>query len=322
MKCFVALSVVLAAVASAELPSNPTCTGVLMLGVYKRNGEAGVSNRAVEDKIGAPSALTWGHVSKSSFGCMDGRWQMNSMYTPGSDVGEFILAVNAYEKMTGEKMSAKNVQNLMASYLDKTSKAVFGMCSNKAGADGVEKAIRANANVSSDASMPQMSSEVASTAASDMATEANTGDMFLKALMAKPDEYKTPTETVKNVIKAFYSIMFEGNSVASQKLHTYTLKGENSPVAYVNVKEGKRCNNLGVAPLLKSTGTDGGVQMMFTTEGAVSLFRSELAMFFQEATSKVDAEDMTAKMKEIGSAQLKQYLASFGPLPSFTAELK
>merc|ERR1711968_65167 len=107
-----AVAALCTAVASAT-PVNPTCTGVLMLGVYKRNGEAGVTNRAVEDKIGAPSALTWGHVSKSSFGCMDGRWQMNSMYTPGSDIGEFILAVNAYEKMTGEKMPAKNVQNLM-----------------------------------------------------------------------------------------------------------------------------------------------------------------------------------------------------------------
>ena len=70
-----------------------------MLGVFKKNGAAGVTNRVIEDKIGAPSKLTWGHVSRSSFACTDGRWQMSSMYTPGSDIGEFILAVNAANKM-------------------------------------------------------------------------------------------------------------------------------------------------------------------------------------------------------------------------------
>merc|ERR1712072_90350 len=318
--CVVALVL---AVASAELPVNPTCTGVLMLGVFKRNGATGATNRVVEDKIGAPSKLTWGHVSKSGFACMDGRWQMNSMYTPGADIGEFILAVNAYEKMTGEKMSSKNVLTLMSNYLDKTPKVVFGMCSNKAGADSMEKAIRANANVSADAAMPQMTPEVAASAAAEMATESNVGDAFLKALLTKAEEYKTPVETTKNVLKAYYTIMFEGTSVASQKLHTYTLAGENEPVAFVNVKEAKRCNNLGVAPLLKASAQgDAGVQMLFNSEGAVSLYRADLAMFFQEATSKVDAEDMSAKMKEIGAAQLKLFVSSFGNLPAFVANVQ
>merc|ERR1712178_503074 len=127
MSALLKLAAVIVAVASA-LPVNPTCTGVLMLGVFKKNGAAGVTNRVIEDKIGAPSKLTWGHVSRSSFACTDGRWQMSSMYTPGSDIGEFILAVNAANKM----------KKHLTAYLEKTQKAVVGMGGTQTTTDDIE----------------------------------------------------------------------------------------------------------------------------------------------------------------------------------------
>merc|ERR1711934_736146 len=218
-----AVAALCTAVATAT-PVNPTCTGVLMLGVYKRNGATGVTNRAVEDKIGAPSKLTWGSVAKSSFGCTDGRWQMNSMYTPGSDIGEFILAVSTFEKMTGETMSSNQIETLLTQYLEKTNKAVFGMCATKSTTDAMEKVVRSNANVSADAAMPTMTPEMAKASGQELATQANKGD------------------------------------VASQKTHVYSLVGESAPVGFVNVKAGKRCNNLGVAPLLKAASSEEGMQ--------------------------------------------------------------
>jgi len=315
-----AVAALCTAVATAT-PVNPTCTGVLMLGVYKRNGASGVTNRAVEDKIGAPSKLTWGSVAKSSFGCTDGRWQMNSMYTPGSDIGEFILAVSTYEKMTGETMASNQVETLMTSYLEKTNKAVFGMCATKSTTDAMEKVIRSNANVSSDASMPTMTPDMSKSAAQEMATEANMGDLFLRKLMASPEDYKVRPEAAKKVVAAFYSIMFKGG-VAAQKTHVYALVGESAPVAFVNVKAGKRCNNLGVAPLIKSSASEEGQQMLINSEDAVALFRADLANYFQESTSKVDAMDMAAEMAKTGEVQLKKFVATFGELPTFSAEIK
>merc|ERR1712096_253649 len=105
-----------------------------------------------------------------------------------------------------------------------------------------------------------------------------------------------------------------------QKTHVYSLQGTNEPVGFVNVKEAKRCNNLGVAPLLKASNND--VNMLINSEDAVALFRAELANFFQEETSKVDGEDMAVEMKKIGAEQLKLFVNSFGALPAFSAEIK
>merc|ERR1711934_167156 len=315
-----AVAALCTAVATAT-PVNPTCTGVLMLGVYKRNGATGVTNRAVEDKIGAPSKLTWGSVAKSSFGCTDGRWQMNSMYTPGSDIGEFILAVSTFEKMTGETMSSNQIETLLTQYLEKTNKAVFGMCATKSTTDAMEKVVRSNANVSADAAMPTMTPEMAKASGQELATEANMGDSFLKKLMSSPEEYKCRPDVAKKVVSAFYAIMFKCG-VASQKTHVYSLVGESAPVGFVNVKAGKRCNNLGVAPLLKAAASEEGLQMLINSEDAVALFRADLANYFQESTSKVDAMDMATEMAKTGEVQLKKFVATFGELPAFSAEIK
>merc|ERR1711988_1887025 len=226
MSALLKLAAVIVAVASA-LPVNPTCTGVLMLGVFKKNGAAGVTNRFIEDKIGAPSKLTWGHVSRSSFACTDGRWQMSSMYTPGSDIGEFILAVNAANKMKKpeDKMTSAAIKQHLTTYLEKTSKAVVGMCGTQTTTDAMERIIRANANVSADAAMPTMTGDVAMQSAMEMASESAMGDKFLKELLTRPDVYKTP----------------------------------------VDVQENKRCNNAGVAPLVKAAAGESGHQVLYNS---------------------------------------------------------
>jgi hypothetical protein len=295
-----------------------------MLGVFKKNGAAGVTNRNIEDKMGAPSKLTWGHVSRSSFACMDGRWQMASMYTPGSDIAEFILAVNAANKMKKpeDKMTSAAIKQHLTTYLEKTSKAVVGMCGTQTTTDAMERIIRANANVSADAAMPTMTGDVAMQSAMEMASESAMGDKFLKELLTRPDVYKTPVDVTKDVLKAFFSILFQGNSVAAQKLHVYGLSGTNEPAAYVNIQENKRCNNAGVAPLVKAAAGESGHQVLYNSEDAVKLFRSDLAQFFQEQNVGVDAEDMMAEMKKIGDSQLKEFVSSFGAIPAFLAQIK
>jgi len=323
MSALLKLAAVIVAVASA-LPVNPTCTGVLMLGVFKKNGAAGVTNRVIEDKIGAPSKLTWGHVSRSSFACTDGRWQMSSMYTPGSDIGEFILAVNAANKMKKpeDKLTSAAIKQHLTAYLEKTQKAVVGMCGTQTTTDAMERIIRNNANVSVDSAMPSMNAELATQSAMEMASDSAMGDRFLKELLTRPDVYQTPVEVTKDVLKAFFSIMFQGNSVASQKLHVYSLTGVNEPAAFVDVQESKRCNNAGVAPLLKAAAGDSGNQVLYNSQDAVKLFRSDLAQFFQEQNVGVDAEDMMAEMKRIGDTQLKEFISTFGSIPSFLAQIK
>merc|ERR1711968_332043 len=294
-----ALALLLAAAAAAT-PVNPTCPGVLILGVYKKNDVSGVSNKVVEDKVGVPSKLNWAYVAKSSFVCSDGRWNQPALYTPGGDLGEFILAVSSYEKMT---------QNKMQKFIEKSARTSFGMCTNTAGAENAE---RVSGNFSAngiEAVADSLLSEV--------------GDPFLKQLMARPDVYKTSLTTTKNCIKAFYGIKFNATGAAAAKAKVYTLTGPSDPKAVVNVKTAKRCTNAGLGPLLKSApqGTD-GIQVVYNSEDAVKVYRNELANFFTEETSQVDADDMRAKMTATGNVQLTQFALSMGALPAFQADIK
>merc|ERR1711871_352099 len=290
----------------AAAPVNPTCPGVLILGVYKKNDNPGPANKVIEDKIGVPSKLSWAHVHKSSFGCSDGRYSNAALYTPGGDLGEFILAVSSFEKMTQTKVPYAQVKDLMAKFVAKSTRANFGMCTNQAGADAAER-------------MSGNSTAGADSAAATMTSADMMGDLFLKQLLARPDVYKTSATTTKNCIKAFFALQFNG----TQKLKIHTLTGASDPKAVVNIKTAKRCKDKGLGPLLKSAsqGTD-GVQVIYNSEDAVSVFRNELANFFTEETSQVDADDMRSKMKETGTMQLTAFAQSFGALPAFQADIK
>merc|ERR1711988_865026 len=303
-----ALALLLAAAAAAT-PVNPTCPGVLILGVYKKNDVAGVSNKVVEDKIGVPSKLNWAYVAKSSFVCSDGRWNQPALYTPGGDLGEFILAVSSYEKMTQTKMGYSQVRNMMQKFIEKSARTSFGMCTNTAGAENAE---RVSGNFSAngiEAVADSLLSEV--------------GDPFLKQLMARPDVYKTSLTTTKNCIKAFFAIKFNATGPAAQKAKLYTLTGSSDPKAVVNVKTAKRCTASGLGPLLKAApqGAE-GIQVVYNSEDAVKVYRNELANFFTEETSQVDADDMRAKMTATGTEQLTAFTMSMGALPAFQADIK
>merc|ERR1711871_1356776 len=282
-----ALALLLAAAAAAT-PVNPTCPGVLILGVYKKNDVAGVSNKAVEDKIGVPFKLNWAYVAKSSFVCSDGRWNQPALYTPGGDLGEFILAVSSYEKMTQTKMTFAQVRDLMQKFITRSQRAAFGMCSSQSGADAAE---RIAGNFSADGI-----ESAAGSLLSDVA------DPFLKQLLTSPEKYKTSLTTTKNCIKAFYAIKFK---------------------ATVNVKTAKRCTASGLGPLLKAApqGAE-GIHVVYNSEDAVKVYRNELANFFTEETSQVEADDMRGKMTETGNVQLTQFALSMGSLPAFQADIK
>jgi hypothetical protein len=307
MKAVLALA--LLAAAAAASPVNPTCPGVLILGVYKKNDAAGVATKVVEDKIGVPSKLNWAYVAKSSFVCSDGRWNQPALYTPGGDLGEFILAVSSYEKMTQTKMTFAQVRDLMGKFITKSQRSAFGMCSSTAAAEAAE---RIAGNFSADG--------IESAAGSLMSDVA---DPFLKQLLTSPDKYKTSLTTTKNCIKAFYAIKFNATGAAAAKAKVYTLTGSSDAKAIVNVKTAKRCTAAGLGPLLKAApqGTD-GVQVVYNSEDAVKVYRNELANFFTEETSQVDADDMRSKMTETGNVQLTQFALSMGSLPAFQADIK
>merc|ERR1711968_411948 len=185
----------------AAAPVNPTCPGVLILGVYKKNDNPGVANKVIEDKVGVPSKLNWAYVAKSSFVCSDGRWNQPALYTPGGDLGEFILAVSSYEKMTQTKMTFAQVRDLMQKFITKSQRTAFGMCSSQSGADTAE---RIAGNFAADGI-----ESAAGSLLSDVA------DPFLKQLLTSPDKAKLYTLTGSSDPKAVVNVKTAKRCTAS-----------------------------------------------------------------------------------------------------------
>ena len=65
--------------------------------------ENGLTMDEVRNLVGQPSDLKYVDVDKQSFYCLDGRVNKEILGTPGGDAGEFILALETYARLTGNR---------------------------------------------------------------------------------------------------------------------------------------------------------------------------------------------------------------------------
>ncbi len=75
----------------------------------------------VEEHVAAMGSVRWikmaGFLLRGRRSCVDGRDDHAVIGTPGGDMGEFILALGAYENTTGARLTAQQVDVLMRDYV-------------------------------------------------------------------------------------------------------------------------------------------------------------------------------------------------------------
>ena len=76
----------------------------------------------VENHVAGMGMVRWikmaGFLLRGRRSCVDGRDDHAVIGTPGGDMGEFILALAAYEEVTGARLTAPQVDALMRDYVD------------------------------------------------------------------------------------------------------------------------------------------------------------------------------------------------------------
>jgi len=247
-------------------------------------------------------------VSETSFQCLDDRVAEASIYTPGGDLGEFILALSSYlqeRDPTGNvRPSQDDVNLLLMKYLETIpSSRPLIHCTDDRAISHLE------------AEMPLENLDLrsppdhAKESLLKKLTEAeNHGDSHIRMLLKKPEWFQLNEFLVPMALKSFYTLLWQQSADPrsplnrAPKLKLEVLVGQQDPVGFLEVSSGELCHSGGVAPMLIARTPQRSV--LVSHLDAVSLRREELAAFF--------ARIANASPRKINRDQLHQRLDRHG----------
>lgn len=254
--------------------------------------------------------VTLAQVSETSFHCLDDRVTQPSIFTPGGDLGEFILALSSFlqeRDPTGKMLPSQEVvDTLLSKYLD-TIPASRPMihCTDDRAISHLE------------AEMPMENLDLTKppdhvrTSLLEKLTEVeNHGDSHIRLLLKKPEWFELNQYLVPMAVKSFYRLLWKQSSDESSPLHKVSklklevLVGQSDPMAFLEVSSGELCHHGGVAPMLTARAPRRAV--LVSHLDAVSLRREELASFFTQIAN--------ASPRKINKGQLHQRLDRHGLL--------
>jgi hypothetical protein len=235
---------------------------------------------AIESTLTAPAKLPFRPIVAHFFSDIDGRAKYAIMGTPGGDIGEFILALNAFEKVraeTGPKrlLDFEDVLNYFQSYLQdmtKEGKQIFYM-----GTDTNALKNIAEATGVKDPLQPQTAEEREKIIAVSGLPD-SISSLHLKLMIEKEQDYQVRAKLIECAIKAFLTIYFDTSHPLRPRLLLAALSGIHRERAIIEVEglDAVRCG--GLSPLIvPSQGRD---QVFVYHKAAADVFRATLAKFF------------------------------------------
>merc|ERR1719460_2765701 len=163
--------------------------------------------------------VTLAKVSESSFMCLDDRVTQPSLFTPGGDLGEFILALSSYlqERDPSGRMlpSQEVVDALLLKYLETlpSSRPMIHCTDDRAISHLEAEVPLENLDLTAPpdharASLLQKLTEVE-----------NHGDSHIRLLLKKPEWFQLNEYLVPMAVKSFYNLLWQQNTDAKSPLH-------------------------------------------------------------------------------------------------------
>lgn len=247
-------------------------------------------------------------VSETSFHCMDDRVTQASLFTPGGDLGEFILALSSYlqeRDPTGQmRPSQEVVDALLEKYVETipSTRPMIHCTDDRAIAHLEAEMPLENLDLSSPPDVSKAS------LLKKLTEVENHGDSHMRLMLKKPEWFQLNQYLVPMVVKSFYHLLWQQNSdpksrlYKSSKLKLEVLVGLSNPLGFLEVSSSKVCHAGEVAPMLTPRTPQRAV--LISHLDAVSLRRAELASFFTRIAN--------ASPRKINPKQLGQRLDRHG----------
>jgi hypothetical protein len=252
--------------------------------------------------------VTLGKVSETSFMCLDDRVSRAAFFTPGGDLGEFILALASYLQERDPSGRLKPSQEVVDALLLKYVETIASTrpvvhCTDDRAIQHLEAELPLeNLDLSAppdhaEASLLQKLTEVE-----------NHGDSHMRLLLKKPEWFQLNEYLVPMAVKSFYHLLWQQNKnpksplYQSPKLRLEVLVGQSDPKAFLEVSSGELCHSGGVAPMLTPRAPQRAV--LISHLDAVSLRRQELAAFFARIANssprKINPDQLHQRMDRHG----------------------
>ena len=267
----------------------------------------GASLNSIRNLIGDASSLTYVPIEKSSFKCLDGRYNKPVLSTTGGDAGEFILALNIFEDLLNENnnnntilLNQEDVDFILYKFINQSNSQPFYMCTDDNAINHIEKELQIEGlnfinprdNIKNDLF--------------DLITKTeNIGDLHIKLMLKYPEKYGIRKEIIEMFLKSFYNLYWNNKNI-KDKMELDILSGDHNENAFIEVRSENECQKEKIAPLIPTQ--DKYISVFVHHLDAVSIKRKKIAEFFSDKSNTnfngIDSDIMHKRLDHHGYAIL------------------
>ncbi len=296
-----------------KLVSGPLICDPKKLDIKNEMKGEGASLQDIKSLIGEIDTLTYVQASYTSFKCLDGRYNEAVLAVPGGDAGEFITALSVFEDLINNNndkdakrtLNIEDIEYLFKDYLRYMKPDFFSSCTDFNAVFELEKEMRIEGF-----NILRPRTNLIDPLLKIIASYKNLGDAHLRLLLKYPELYGIRKELVEDFIRVFYKTLWDNkgdNEIYSSKINLDILNGEHTESAFVEVRSNDSCQNLQLAPLIKTKNKK--ISVYVDHLDAVSFIREDLAKFFSEKAvmfdAKIDPEIMHKRLNHHGFVSLE-----------------
>eukprot|EP00741_Cyanophora_paradoxa_P018212 tig00021038_g17585.t1 len=227
--------------------------------------------------------------------CIDGRHLKNAVHTPGGDISEFLLALNAYQQVVlkGAALTDEQVYQIMIDFIDLyaiPNERPFYMHSDDHSDHYFKDLLAYNTSIGTRALDKAYTIEGAPAADRDaimsMALMPDTlGCGHLKRTLKNPAIYETPEALTKSVIKAFYKALWRDRDAGKGAVEFQILPGEHVEGSVAIVHSEAKCGDSVFT--FKPNATFG--QVFIYHADSLDYIRQTMTRFFCDHKTKLGA---------------------------------
>jgi len=292
---------------SPTTPSTPSDTNFTANTVYAP-AHRSLSPTELMAFLGTPSSVEWVPMRQASLTCVDGRHANGGLYAYGGDLGEFALGLSVLEHVYSRALSQAETTHLLEGWLARVHAAggQLGACIGAAAVAQLAASVGAPSLTTAEAYKAFITSppdEARPLLMLRLVTPEFVGCDHLRWMLLYPSTYATRTALVQQLIRAFYTILWNQYHPDQAGLALRVPHGQRVDRAVVHVHASHWCaTEQGLAPLLPSK-TPGG-SMLVVHKDAVRVRRAELCRYLGDTSSPVvDIEELCRRMGTLGDGQ-------------------
>ena len=267
----------------------------------------GASLNSIRNLIGDASSLTYVPIEKSSFKCLDGRYNKPVLSTTGGDAGEFILALNIFEDLLNENnnnntilLNQEDVDFILYKFINQSNSQPFYMCTDDNAINHIEKELQIEGlniinpreNIKNDLFNLITESE-------------NIGDLHIRLMLKYPEKYGIRKDLITMFLNSFYKLYWNNKNI-KDKMELDILTGDHNENAFIEVRSENECQKEKIAPLIPTQ--DKFISVFVHHLDAVSIKRKVIAEFFKDKSNTnfngIDPDIMHKRLDHHGYAIL------------------